>query len=171
MARAGRTTTEQPARELGGIEEHVVRVYRCAKVVKGGRRFSFGALLAAGDRQGRVGLGYAKANEVPPAVEKAKKRAVRDMVRVKLSGSTIPHKVMGRYGASRVLLMPASEGTGVIASETVRAVLELAGVKDCLTKAYGSTSPKNLSKAVLDGLQKLRSRDDVAALRGVALPA
>lgn len=155
--------------DSGGLEEHVVRVYRCATVVKGGRRFSFGALVVVGDRRGRIGIGYAKAREVPPAVEKARKQASRQMVSVTLLGSTLPHAVTGHYGASRVRLIPASEGTGCIAGLSVRAVLEAAGVRDCLTKVYGSSSPKNVVKAVLNGLQQLRSREDVEKLRGVSL--
>ncbi|MFO0974338.1 MAG: 30S ribosomal protein S5 [Phycisphaerae bacterium] len=153
----------------GGMDDYVIRVYRCAAVVKGGRRFSFGALVAVGDRRGRVAIGYAKAREVPPAVEKAKKKASADLKRVNLVGSTIPHQVLGRYGASSVRLIPASEGTGVIAGESVRAILELAGVRDCLTKVYGSTNPKNVTKAVMNGLLRLRTREYVAQLRGVAL--
>jgi small subunit ribosomal protein S5 len=152
------------------IEENVVRVYRCAKVVKGGRRFSFAAIVVVGDRQRQVGYGYGKANEVPQAVDKARKVAMRSMKPVPLSGSTIPHSVTGRFGASRVHLVPASEGTGVIAGASVRAVLELAGVHDCLTKVYGSTSPKNLVKATMDALMSLRDRRTVETLRGVALP-
>lgn len=155
--------------DSGGLDENVIRVYRCSAVVKGGRRFSFGALVAVGDRRGRVGIGYAKAREVPPAVEKARKRASADLIRVTLTGSSLPHEVMGRYGASKVRLIPASEGTGLIAGESVRAILELAGVKDCLTKVYGSTSPKNVAKAVMDGISRLRSRETVESLRGVAL--
>lgn len=151
------------------FEENVVRVYRCSKVVKGGRRFSFAALVVVGDRERKVGYGYGKANEVPSAVEKARKQATRAMQSVKLSGSTIPHMVMGRFGSSRVRLLPASEGTGVIAGASVRAVLELAGVRDCLTKVYGSTSPKNLVKATMNALLTLRDRQTVEALRGVGL--
>lgn len=151
------------------FEENVVRVYRCSKVVKGGRRFSFAALVVVGDRERKVGYGYGKANEVPSAVEKARKQATRMMQPVKLSGSTIPHMVMGRFGSSRVRLLPASEGTGVIAGASVRAVLELAGVRDCLTKVYGSTSPKNLIKATMNALLTLRDRATVEALRGVGL--
>ncbi|HOB75760.1 MAG TPA: 30S ribosomal protein S5 [Phycisphaerae bacterium] len=147
----------------------VVRVYRCATVVKGGRRFSFGALVVVGDRHGKVGIGYGKANEVPSAVEKATKAARRAMISVKLNGTTIPHQVMGKYGASKVALIPAGEGTGVIAGASVRAVMELAGVKDVLTKCYGSTSPKNLVKAAFLALASLRSKDDVAKLRDVSI--
>lgn len=155
--------------DSGGLDENVIRVYRCSAVVKGGRRFSFGALVAVGDRRGRVGIGYAKAREVPPAVEKARKRASANLMRVTLVGSSLPHEVMGRFGASKVRLIPASEGTGLIAGESVRAILELAGVKDCLTKVYGSSSPKNVAKAVVDGFSRLRSRETVESLRGVAL--
>lgn len=155
----------------GGYDDNVVKVYRCSKVVKGGRRFSFAALTVVGDKRGRVGIGYAKANEVSAAVEKAKKRASRSVRSVTLSGSTIPHEVMGRYGSSRVKLIPAREGTGVIAGGSVRAVLELAGVGDCLTKVYGSTSPKNLVKATLGALRTLRTRELVERLRGVTLSA
>lgn len=155
--------------DSGGLDENVIRVYRCSAVVKGGRRFSFGALVAVGDRRGRVGIGYAKAREVPPAVEKARKRASANLTRVTLVGSSLPHEVMGRFGASKVRLIPASEGTGLIAGESVRAILELAGIKDCLTKVYGSTSPKNVAKAVVDGFARLRSRETVESLRGVTL--
>lgn len=155
--------------DSGGFEDVLVRLYRCAKVVKGGRRFSFGALVVVGDRSGRVGLGYAKANEVPQAIEKSVKQARRRLVEVPLRGTTIPHRVLGRFGASRIMLIPAGPGTGVIAGSAARAVLELAGVKDVLTKAYGSTSPKNLVKATLAGLGMLRSRAHVERLRGVKL--
>jgi small subunit ribosomal protein S5 len=151
------------------LDDVLVKLYRCATVVKGGRRFSFGALVVVGDRAGRVGYGYGKANEVPPAVEKGVKQARRRMVEVALRGTTIPHRVMGRFGASRILLIPASEGTGVIAGSAPRAVLELAGIKDVLTKCYGSTSPKNLVKATMNGLLQLRTRSMVERLRGVKL--
>jgi len=155
--------------EGGEVEESVVKVYRCAAVVKGGRRFSFAALVVAGDRNGRVGLGYGKANEVPNAVEKASKSARRNMRRIRLDGTTIPHKIRGRYGASKVEMIPAVAGTGVIAGASVRAVLELAGVKDVLTKCHGSTSPKNLVKAAYEGLVRLRSKEDIERLREVPL--
>lgn len=159
----------RPEREEGGVDDVLVKLYRCATVVKGGRRFSFGALVVVGDRGGRVGYGYGKANEVPPAVEKGVKQARRRLKRIPLRGTTIPHRVIGRFGSSRIMLMPASEGTGVIAGSAPRAVLELAGIKDVLTKVYGSTSPKNLVKATLDGLMQLRTRRQVEALRGVKL--
>lgn len=152
-----------------GYDDNVVKVYRCAKVVKGGRRFSFAALVVVGDRNGRVGLGYGKANEVPQAVEKGRKQASRSMRSVVLTGSSIPHTVMGKFGASQVKLLPASEGTGVIAGASVRAVLELAGVKDCLTKVYGSSSPKNLVKATFAALESLRDRTMIENLRGVSV--
>lgn len=155
------------SRGEGGIEENVVKIYRCATVVKGGRRFSFAALVVVGDRRGRVGVGYAKSVEVPSAVEKGKKVASRNLIEVKLVGGTIPHRVTGRFGASEVVMLPASPGTGVIAGAAVRAVLELAGVQNVLTKCYGSTNPKNLVPAALDGLKKLIRREDVERLRGV----
>jgi len=155
--------------EHGGLEDTVVKLYRCATVVKGGRRFSFGALVVVGDRNGQVGFGYGKANEVPPAVEKGVKQARRNLFGVPLRGTTIPHRVMGRFGASRIMLIPAADGTGVIAGAAPRAVLELAGVKNVLTKCYGSTSPKNLVKATMNDLKSLRTRAMVEALRGVTL--
>lgn len=152
-----------------GLGENVVRIYRCAAVVRGGRRFSFGSLVVVGDRNGRVGIGYGKAKEVPSSVEKAKKIATRSMIPVKLIGGTIPHRIIGRCGASQVVMLPASAGTGVIAGGSARAVLELAGVKDILTKSYGSTSPKNLVRATFNGLKQLVTRDEIERLRGVKL--
>ena len=151
------------------FEETVVKIYRCATVVKGGRRFSFGALVVVGDRAGQVGVGYGKANEVPHAVEKGIKNARKAVRPVPRAGTTIPHQVVGRFGASRVVMVPASQGTGVIAGSSVRAVLELAGVRDVLTKSFGSTSPKNLVKAALGGLLALRSADQVERVRGVSV--
>ena len=174
--RAGSNRTRErrdrrPREEEGGLESAVIRIYRCSKVVKGGRTFSFGALVIAGDRQGSVGVGYGKANEVPPAVEKATKDARKNMIKVHLRGSTIPHQVTGRSGASTVVLAPARPGTGVTAGKSVRPVLELAGITDILTKAYGSTSPKNLVKATIAALRALQSPEQVAEFRGVELPA
>jgi len=157
--------------EEGGLGDNVVKIYRCAKVVRGGRRFSFSALVVVGDRSGRVGVGYGKAREVPMAVEKGKKIATRMMKRIRLIDGTIPHQTMGRFGASKVVLVPASKGTGVIAGGSVRAVLELAGVKDVLTKSYGSTCPKNLVRATFAALTGLLDREKIAQLRGVALSA
>ncbi|MCE5327843.1 MAG: 30S ribosomal protein S5 [Planctomycetaceae bacterium] len=153
----------------GGMEDSVVQIYRCSKVVKGGRRFSFAALVVVGDRRGQIGIGYGKANEVPQAVEKAIAEARKAMFTVSLNGRTIPHEVWGHSGASRVVLVPASDGTGVIAGKKIRPLLELAGISDVLTKAYGSTSPKNLLKAGLDALRKLRTQATIKALRGVEL--
>ncbi len=153
--------------QSGPGPERVVQIRRCACVVKGGRRFSFAALVVVGNERGNVGYGYGKATEVPMAVEKAKKQAERSQRPVLLNGTTIPHRVEGRFGASRVLLIPASPGTGIIAGATVRAVVESAGVKDILTKSRGSNNPVNLVRATMDALNKLRSRDEVARLRGV----
>jgi small subunit ribosomal protein S5 len=157
--------------ESSPYQEQIVQVYRCATVVRGGRRFSFGALVVSGDRQGRVGVGYGKANEVPQAVEKGTKAARKNLVTVHLRGTTIPHRVVGRFGASRVVMVPAGEGTGVIASASVRPVLELAGIKNVLTKSLGSNSPKNLVKATLRGLLELRNAEAVQRLRGVSIDA
>lgn len=160
---------QAPQTGEGGVDEIVVKICRCATVVKGGRRFSFGALVVVGDRKGQVGIGYGKSAEVPSAVEKGKKIAMRNMVSVKLVGGTIPHRVIGQFGASHVVMVPASPGTGVIAGASVRAVLELAGVHDLLTKSYGSNSPKNVVRATLRGLTSLRTNEEVERLRGVKL--
>lgn len=152
-----------------GFDDIMVKLYRCSKVVKGGRRFTFGALVVVGDRKGQIGVGYGKANEVPAAVEKSVKLAKRKLNRIPLHGTTIPHRVWGRFGASKILLIPASAGTGVIAGSAARAVLQLAGVKDVLTKSYGSTNAKNLVKATLAGLQALRTRKSIEEIRGVKI--
>ena len=159
----------EEAREEGGLEDNVVQIFRCAKVVKGGRRFSFSALVVVGDRSGNVGIGYGKANEVPIAVEKGIADAKKSLIPVALKGQSIPHTVIGRHGASQVILVPASEGTGVIAGKKLRPLLELAGIHNVLTKAYGSTSPKNLLKAGIDALKQLRTAETITALRGVAV--
>lgn len=151
------------------LEDTIVKIYRCAKVVKGGRRFSFAALVVVGDRAGTVGIGYGKANEVPMAVEKGVKDAKKSLHKIVLSGRTIPHRIDGKCRATKVVLVPASPGTGVIAGSSARAVLEYAGVQDVLTKVYGSTSAKNVVKATLDGLLKLRSKEMVASMRGIAI--
>ncbi|HPD45710.1 MAG TPA: 30S ribosomal protein S5 [Anaerohalosphaeraceae bacterium] len=153
------------------LEDTVVKVYRCAKVVKGGRRFSFAALVVVGDRNGMVGIGYGKANEVPPAVEKAVKDAKKNLQEIALLDGTLPHKVVGKCRATRIVMLPASAGTGVIAGSSARAVLEYAGVRNVLTKIYGSTSAKNVVKAVMDGLLKLRNKEAVEMLRGVEIEA
>ncbi len=149
------------------LEETVIKVNRCSKVVKGGRRFSFSALVVLGNKAGRVGLGFGKAKEVPSAVEKGFKDARKSLRVANLKGTTIPHAVTGRYRSSRVRLIPAAPGTGIIAGATVRAVVEAAGVKDILTKSYGSTNAVNLAKAALEGLTSIRSQEEVENLRGV----
>ncbi len=160
--RRGRTDENE-----SGLDDNVVQIYRCSKVVKGGRRFSFAALVVVGDKNGHVGVGYGKANEVPQAVEKGKADAIKNLFPVPMRGSTIPHEVIGRAGASQVVLVPASEGSGVIAGKTIRPLFELAGIKNVLTKAYGSTCPKNLLKAGLAALKRLRTAQTIEALRGV----
>jgi small subunit ribosomal protein S5 len=161
--------SERSERAGAGLEDKVIKIRRCAAVVKGGRRFSFNAMVVVGNRNGQVGWGYAKANEVPPAVEKAVKDASRSLQRVSLKGDTIPHRVIGRYGATRVVLVPAGPGTGVKAGTGVREVLELCGVRNVLTKAHGSTNAINLVKATIAALKSLRTREEVETLRGVKL--
>jgi small subunit ribosomal protein S5 len=151
----------------GDHREKTVQIRRCACVVKGGRRFSFTALVVVGDGRGRVGYGYGKAGEVPNAIEKATKQGGRSMVSVPLVENTIPHEVIGRFRSSRVKLIPAKPGTGLKAGEAVRAVVESAGVSDILTKCYGSTNAMNVVKATFDALSRLRTRDQIARLRGV----
>jgi small subunit ribosomal protein S5 len=155
--------TEQP------LEDTVVKIFRNAKVVKGGRRFSFSALVVVGDRNGTVGFGYGKANEVPPAVEKAVKDAKKNLQQIPVVDGTLPHPVIGKSRATQVTLLPASPGTGVIAGSTTRSILEYAGVRNALTKVNGSRSAKNVVKAVMDGLIKLRDKETVEALRGVEI--
>jgi small subunit ribosomal protein S5 len=157
--------------DASGVESSLVRIYKCSKVIKGGRSFSFGALVVAGDRKGNLGFGYGKANEVPLAVEKATKDARKNMFRVNLKGTTIPHTVRGVEGASSVVLVPARPGTGVTAGKSVRPCLELAGITDILSKAYGSTSPKNIVKATMAALKQLQSKEQVERGRGVTLAA
>jgi len=155
--------------EQSNIESTTVKILRTAATVKGGRRFSFGAICVVGDRRGKVGFGHGKSNEVPSAIEKAQKYARKGMIAIPRSGQTIPHEVTGRFGSSQVRLIPAAPGTGVVAGATVRAVLEMAGITDCLTKCYGSNNPVNMLKAVFAGLEQLRTRETVAGLRGLEL--
>ncbi|MEM1226222.1 MAG: 30S ribosomal protein S5 [Planctomycetota bacterium] len=147
--------------------DRVVKIKRCAAVVKGGRRFSFAAMVVVGNGQGQVGWGYGKANEVPPSVQKAQKQASRSMIHVPLVDGSIPHQVWGQYGAAKVVLIPAGAGTGIIAGQAVRAVCEACGIHDILTKSYGTNNPVTLVKATLDAMGKLRTREQVAALRGL----
>jgi len=153
----------------GELIDKVVKIRRCAAVVKGGRRFSFTAMVVVGDGRGKVGWGYGKANEVPPAVEKAVKDGSRSLVPIAMEGTSIPHIVKGRYGAARVILVPAGPGTGVIAGAAIRAVCETCGIKDILTKSFGTNNPINLVKATINALQQLRSQGEVERLRGVSL--
>lgn len=157
------------AAEERPLEDTVVKVFRSAKVIKGGRRFNFEVLAVVGDRAGTVGIGYGKANEVPVAVEKGIKDAKKELHKVALLGRTIPHQVSSKYGATKVILIPASSGTGVIAGSSVRAVLEYAGIQDVLTKVYGSTNAKNVVKATMKALLKLRTKETVEAMRGVSI--
>src|SRR5213079_165928 len=151
------------------LQERVVAINRVAKVVKGGRRFSFTALVVVGDEDHIVGIGYGKANEVPLAIQKAVERAKKSLFAVPKHRTTITHQVIGRFGSGRVLLKPASEGTGVIAGGGVRAVLELAGIRDVLAKSLGTTNPINMLKATVNGLQRLRRPNEVAATRGLTI--
>lgn len=153
----------------GGLVDKVVKIKRCAAVVKGGRRFSFAALVVVGDGQGRVACGYGKANEVPPAVDKAVKDGTQRLKPVQLDGTTIPHEVIGRFGAARVVMVPASPGTGVIAGAAVRSVCEACGIHDILTKSYGTSNPTNVVKATINALMQLKTKSEVERLRGVSL--
>lgn len=161
---ARREDFNQPKDDL---KRKLVSVNRITKVVKGGRNMRFAAVVVVGDENGQVGIGTGKAKEVPEAIEKAVSRAKKSMVRIAMSGTTIPHNVTGVFGRGNVLMMPAKEGTGVIAGSSVRAVVELAGIKDIVTKSFGSSTPINCVKATLEGLKSLRSPEKVAALRGI----
>ena len=153
-------------RQAGQFAERIVDIRRVAKVVKGGRRFSFSALVVIGDQKGSVGIGLGKAAEVPDAIRKATEHAKKEMVTIPLSGASIPHEVMGRYGAGRVLLKPASAGTGVIAGGAIRAVLESAGIHDILTKCIGTNNAHNCVKAAMNGLSQLKHKEDYERRRG-----
>lgn len=163
----GRRERSEPESEF---QETLIDVYRCSATVKGGRRLSFGALVTVGDHSGRVSIGYGKSKEVPGAIQKAVKRGRRGLTRYPITPEgSVPHKVRGRFGASEVLLIPAAPGTGVIAGAAVKAILEATGVKNILTKSYGSTNTRNLTKATINALEQLRSKDLVSKLRGVEL--
>jgi small subunit ribosomal protein S5 len=168
-ARGPRPRGRQRGDGVSDLQDRVVEIRRVAKVVKGGRRFNFSALVVVGDGKGRVGTGLGKANTVPAAIQKGQERAKRNMFDVPMRNTTIPHEVTGKFESSSVLLKPASEGTGVIAGGGVRAVLELAGIKDVLTKALGSTTSVNLVQATVEGLQRLRSKADIEQTRGVKI--
>lgn len=167
-SRSRRQQQEKP-KDDSGLTEKVVFINRCAKVVKGGRRFSFSALIVAGDKAGKVGCGFGKANEVSEAIRKASEAAKKSLVKIAVRENTIPHEVLGEFGGGRVLLRPASPGTGVIAGGGVRAVIEAAGIRDVLAKSLGSSNHANVVKATLEALRQLRRREDIFKARGIAV--
>jgi len=152
--------------EESEFEDKVIHINRCAKVVKGGRRFSFAAIVVVGDKKGQVGVGLGKAGEVPEAIKKASKQARKNLVRVPIEGTTIPHEILGHFGASQVLLKPAPDGSGIIASSAVRAILEVAGIQNIMTKSLRRDNPHNVVRATFDALRNLRSFSDIASARG-----
>ena len=160
---------KESTKTRGELIDKVVKIRRCAAVVKGGRRFSFAAMVVVGDTHGKVGWGYGKANEVPPSVEKAVKQATRSLIQVPLVDGTIPHVIQGHYGAGRVILVPAGPGTGVIAGAAVRAVCEAVGIHNILTKSFGTNNPISIVKATFQALEQLRTQQEVELLRGVSL--
>ncbi len=166
MAFGNQQNQGRPKGEESEFEDKVIHINRCAKVVKGGRRFSFAAIVVVGDKKGQVGIGLGKAGEVPEAIKKAGKQAKKNLLRVPLEGNTIPHEIMGTFGASKVLLKPAPEGTGIIASSSVRAILEVAGYRNILAKSIRRDNPHNVVRATLDGLKNLRNFADIAKARG-----
>jgi small subunit ribosomal protein S5 len=147
----------------------VIKIKRCAAVMKGGRRFSFAAMVVVGDGKGQIGWGYGKANEVPPSVQKATKQATREMIQIPVVNGTIPHQIQGKFGAAKVLLIPAGPGPGIIAGQAVRSVCEAAGITDILTKSYGTNNPVTLVKATVSGLSNLRTKEQIERLREVSL--
>ncbi|RYD61514.1 MAG: 30S ribosomal protein S5 [Verrucomicrobiaceae bacterium] len=173
MAAPDRNRSRRPQQDKpkddSGISEKVVFINRCAKVVKGGRRFSFSALIVAGDKAGKVGCGFGKANEVAEAIRKASESARKSLIKVSVRENTIPHDVVGEFGGGRVLLRPASPGTGVIAGGGVRAVIEAAGIKDVLAKSLGSSNHANVVKATIEALRQLRLREEIFKARGITL--
>ena len=169
MAREQRNRGRDRDSQYGELQERVVEINRVAKVVKGGRRFSFSAVVVVGDGQGHVGAGLGKAGEVPEAIRKGVEDAKKNIIKIPMVGTTIPHEVNVEFAASKVMLKPASQGTGVIAGGSVRAVLEAAGVRDILSKIYGSTNPVNVTRATIEALRGLHSAEELSARRGVKL--